>query len=163
MNNTKTTSAKLMEEAATYYLNLKLTGAWKTEISKHLQIIALTTQIAEMESKISNLAIAKTGAANRDTGKSDGGPGAGQPGGAGGGRYVFQLWRLEKVNNNANHNMVERDGKTWYWCDKHTYNNKGKECMSSTSPVSMMLGKPRKIVSARGLPKKFHLRVLMPK
>ncbi len=48
-----------MEEAATYYLNLKSTGAWKTEISKHLQIIALTTQIAEMESKISNLAIAK--------------------------------------------------------------------------------------------------------
>jgi hypothetical protein len=21
--------------------------------------------------------------------------------------------------------MVERDGKTWYWCDKHKYNNKG--------------------------------------
>ncbi len=21
--------------------------------------------------------------------------------------------------------MVERDGKTWYWCDKHRYNNKG--------------------------------------
>jgi hypothetical protein len=125
MNKTKTTSAKLMEEAATYYLNLKLTGAWKTEISKHSQIIALTTQIAEMESKISNRAIAKTVTANKDTGKSDGGPGAGQPGGAGGGRYVFELWRLEKVNNNADHNMVEHDGKTWYWCDKHTYNNKG--------------------------------------
>jgi hypothetical protein len=125
MNKTKITSAKLMEEAATYYLNLKLTGAWKIEISKHMQIIALTTQIVEMKSKISNLAIAKTGAANRDTGKSDGGPGAGQPGGAGGGRYVFELWRLEKVNNNADHNMIERDGKTWYWCDKHTYSNKG--------------------------------------
>ncbi len=67
----------------------------------------------------------KTGAANKDTGKSDGGPGFGQPGCAGGGRYIFELWRLEKVNNNAIHNMVERDGKTWYWCDKHTYNNKG--------------------------------------
>ena len=21
--------------------------------------------------------------------------------------------------------MVERDGKIWYWCDKHKYNNKG--------------------------------------
>ncbi len=21
--------------------------------------------------------------------------------------------------------MIERDGKTWYWCDKHRYNNKG--------------------------------------
>jgi hypothetical protein len=88
-------------------------------------MIALTTQIAEMESKVSNLPIAKTGAANRDTGKSDGGPGAGQPRGAGGGRYVFELWHLEKVNNNADHNMVEHDGKTWYWCDKHNYNNKG--------------------------------------
>ncbi len=125
MNKTKITSAKLMEEAATYYLNLKSSGAWKTEISKHLQIIALTMQIAEMESKISSLAIAKTGAANRDTGKSDGGPGAGQPGGAGGGRYIFELWHFEKVNNNADCNMGECDGKTWYWCDKHFYNNKG--------------------------------------
>jgi hypothetical protein len=31
-----------------------------------------------------------------------------------------------------------------------------KECISSTSPVSMMLGEPRKIVLARRLPKKFH-------
>jgi hypothetical protein len=21
--------------------------------------------------------------------------------------------------------MIEQDGKTWYWCDNHTYNNKG--------------------------------------
>jgi len=21
--------------------------------------------------------------------------------------------------------MVDRDGKTWYWCEKHTYNNNG--------------------------------------
>ncbi len=125
MNKTKITSSKLMEKAAGYYLNLKLTGAWKTEISKHSQIIALTTQISKMRSKLSKLAIAKTGTANRDTGKSDGGPGVIQPGGAGGGKYVFELWHLDKVNNNADHNMVECDGKTWYWCDKHTYNNKG--------------------------------------
>ncbi len=23
------------------------------------------------------------------------------------------------------HNMIERDGKTWYWCNNHRYNNRG--------------------------------------
>jgi hypothetical protein len=37
-------------------------------------------------------------------------------------RYVFELWRLVKVDNKLEHNMVEQDDKTWYWCDKHKYN-----------------------------------------
>ncbi len=39
-------------------------------------------------------------------------------------RYAFELWRLEKVDNKLEHKMVEHDDKTWYWCDKHTYNGK---------------------------------------
>ena len=50
-----------------------------------------------------------------DEGKPTGGPA----------RYLFELWRVEKFDNKAEHNMVERDGKTWYWCDRHKYNNKG--------------------------------------
>ncbi len=44
---------------------------------------------------------------------------------AGIGNYTFELWRLKKVDSKADHSMIERDGKTWYWCDNHTYNNKG--------------------------------------
>jgi hypothetical protein len=40
-------------------------------------------------------------------------------------KYFFELWRLKKVDNKAEHNMIERDGKTWYWCNNHTYNSKG--------------------------------------
>ncbi len=27
--------------------------------------------------------------------------------------YIFELWRLKKVDNKAKHSMVEWDGKTW--------------------------------------------------
>ena len=33
-------------------VNLKNTGQWKTEISMNTQIIALTTQISELETKV---------------------------------------------------------------------------------------------------------------
>jgi hypothetical protein len=46
-------------------------------------------------------------------------------GGSNSGKYIFELWRLEKVDNKAEHNMIEQDGKTWYWCNDHKYNNKG--------------------------------------
>jgi hypothetical protein len=31
------------------------------------------------------------------------------------------MWRLTKVNNNKEFNMVEKEGKTYYWCDKHKH------------------------------------------
>jgi hypothetical protein len=37
-----------MNEASLYYINLKSSGGWKIETNKHQQIIALTTQINEM-------------------------------------------------------------------------------------------------------------------
>ncbi len=40
-------------------------------------------------------------------------------------KYIFKLWHLNKVDNKAEHNMIEHDGKTWYWCNNHHYNNKG--------------------------------------
>jgi hypothetical protein len=41
-------------------------------------------------------------------------------------KYVFQPWCFERVNNNTEHNMIERNRKTWYWCDEHKYNNQEK-------------------------------------
>ena len=114
MNKSIVTSQALMDDAAAYYINLKNTSAWKMEMSCNSQIIALTTQLTELKTKLGKLSASK-GTPKLDEGKPTGGPA----------RYLFELWRVEKVDNKAEHNMVARDGKTWYWCDRHKYNNKG--------------------------------------
>jgi hypothetical protein len=33
----------------------------------------------------------------------------------------FEQWHLEKVDNKKEFNMIVKDGKTYYWCNKHKY------------------------------------------
>jgi hypothetical protein len=111
----------LMNEAPLYYINLKSYGGWKVETNKHQQIIALTTQINEMNDKLSKL-IAKAG----DT------PVVKIPGNSHESKGKFSLWRLKKVSNSKEHCMIERNGAKWYWCeDGHSFENKpcGMYCM----------------------------------
>ena len=114
MNKKLVTLQALVDDAAAYYINLKNTGVWKMEMSCNSQIIALTTQLTELKMEIGKLSASK-GTPKLDQGKPTGGPA----------KYVFKRWHLEKVDNKVEHSMIERDGKTWYWCDKHKYNNKG--------------------------------------
>ncbi len=94
-----------MRKASLYYLNLKFSGAWKMEINKHQQIIALTTQLSEMKSEILKLTNASKGGGNG--------------GGTSGGTLLvktsdesqqkkgnFPLWRLEKIPSSAEHKLV---------------------------------------------------------
>jgi hypothetical protein len=37
------------------------------------------------------------------------------------GSSKFEQWPLVKVNNNEEFNKIEKDGKAFYWCDKHKY------------------------------------------
>jgi hypothetical protein len=46
-----------MDETETYFTNLVASGSWKAEVSKHMQIIALTTQIFEVKNKFSKVKI----------------------------------------------------------------------------------------------------------
>ena len=124
MNCKNYTSAGLMCKASLYYLNLKFSGAWKMEINKHQQIIALTTQLSDMKSESLKLTNASKGGGNG--------------GGTSGGTLLvktsdesqqkkgsFPLWRLEKIPSSAEHNMVKRKGQKWYWCkDGHSFQNK---------------------------------------
>jgi len=91
MNKAKITSASLMDDVSAYFVNLKNMGNWKTEMSRNTQIIALTTQITVLETKVTKLSSGATGTL----------------GGAGTGNYTFELWRLEKVDNKAEHSMIE--------------------------------------------------------
>ncbi len=113
MNKSNVTSQILIDDASAYYVNLENTGAWKVELSKNLQLIALTTQISELESKISKLSInSGSSKQNEETPARDSN------------KFIFELWHLNKVNNKAERNIIEHDGKTWYWCNNHCYNNK---------------------------------------
>jgi hypothetical protein len=107
-------SQTLINDASAYYVNLKNTGAWKAVLSKNLQLIALTMQISELESKISKLST-NSGSSKQNK----------EAPARGNNNYVFEQWHLNKVDNKAEHNMVKRDGKAWYWCNDHCYNNKG--------------------------------------
>ncbi len=109
-----------MNDAAAYFVNLKNTGNWRTEIARNTQIIALTMRISELESKVSKLSSDR--ALNGQSATPSGSTGAST---FNSDKYIFELWHLKKVNNKAEHNMIEQDGKNWYWCDNHTYNNKG--------------------------------------
>ena len=120
MNKAKITSNSLMDDAATYFVNLKNTGNWKTDIARNTQIIALTMQISALESKVSKLSTDRT--SNGQSATSSGGTGASA---FNSDTFIFELWYLEKVDNKAEHNMIERDGKTWYWSNNYMYNNKG--------------------------------------
>ena len=48
-----------MDDASAYFVNLKNTRNWKTEISRNTQIIALTMQITALETKVTKLSSAK--------------------------------------------------------------------------------------------------------
>ena len=59
MNKSRVTSQSLIDDASAYFVNLKNTGAWKTELSRNSQIIALTTQLSELKTKFSKLSTSK--------------------------------------------------------------------------------------------------------
>jgi hypothetical protein len=110
-----------MNEASLYYINLKSSGGWKIETNKHQQIIALTTQINEMNDKLSKLTpkagitpVVKIPSNSQET------------------EGKFPLWRFKKISNSKEHCMIERNGTKWHWCeDGHLFENKscGMYCM----------------------------------
>jgi hypothetical protein len=55
INRENYTAESLMTESSLFCLNLKSSGGWKIETTKHQQIIALTTQLNEMETKLAKL------------------------------------------------------------------------------------------------------------
>jgi hypothetical protein len=123
-----------MDDAAAYYINLKNTGVWKMEISCNSQIIVLTTQLTELKTEIGKLSASK-GTPKLDEGKPTGGPVM----------SVFKLWRLEKVDNKVEHNMIERDGKTGTCAISTSITTKvlsPMACMSLTNRMGMTIGLP---------------------
>ncbi len=60
MYKAKITLNLLMDDDAAYFVNIKNTCNWKTEIARNTQIIVVTTQIFELEAKASKLLTNRT-------------------------------------------------------------------------------------------------------
>jgi hypothetical protein len=112
MSKKAITSKSLMTLQLSLFIS-KIRVHGKTNCPRTLNL-SLTTQVSELESKLSKL---KTNSGYSKQNE--------QVPAQGNNKYVFELWRLSKIDNKAEHNMIERDGKTWYWCNDHRYNNKG--------------------------------------
>jgi hypothetical protein len=101
MNKSQLSSQSLMDDASACYVNLKNTGAWKVKLYRNTQIIALTTQLSDLKTEISKLKASPT---QKDSGTT--------VKGTSNNRYVFESWHVERVTNNAEHNMIKRNRKT---------------------------------------------------
>ena len=74
----------------------------------------LTTQLKQLMEQLNSMKVTKSSATTAtlsDDKKETLGTGK------------FEEWQLMKVNNKEEHNLVEQDGKKWYWCSEHYHNN----------------------------------------
>ena len=100
-------SEDLIAEATLMYTNLEKKGAWIKSYSAKDQIIALTSKIMVLETKLEVTKVAN--------------PAPAQPRG----RNNFDMWRLTKIENGEEHCKIVRGDRTYYWCeDGHSFDKK---------------------------------------
>ena len=122
------TSQSLMDDASTSYGNMVASRDWKTEVNKHTQIIALTTQISELKKEFN-----QAKALNNTFTPA--------PASSGAGSNKFEQWRLMKVDNKEEFNMIVKDGKhTIGAINTSILRLMFKECMSFISRLIMRHG-----------------------
>jgi hypothetical protein len=137
-----------MEDAGSYYTNMGASGDWKLEVGKNAQIIALTTQISELKMAFNQTKIDKSTKPHGDD----------APKQLCNQNDSFQMWRLTKVNNNKEFNMVKRKGNhTTGVINTSILIVNSRECMFFISQPSMMRGKRRKMNSTLGRKEKANL------
>ena len=98
---------QLIAKCLTIYNNAVSSNRWEYSDPKDAKILALTTKVNQLEAlmKISAHATQKqTHEVSNSSGNSNGNS-----------KYLtIDAWRMKKTEP-----MVQRDGKTWYWCQKH--------------------------------------------
>jgi hypothetical protein len=96
-------------------------GTWKKDLGEKDQIIALSTKVAELQSKLDKQVIALATKENKEVTPDAGCGGGGSCHGKRDGPYTVPAWRLikkeEKVINN---------GKEYYWCTGDHYSGSVK-------------------------------------
>ena len=109
------TSANLMRDASSHYRQLDAKKQWKGQLNARAQVVLLTTQVHALSTELA--AVKSSGSAtptkpnptNNNTNQ----------------QYPFEPWRLTKIDNGKEHSAIEKNGKTWYFCeDGHKYDEK---------------------------------------
>ena len=90
------------------YTNMTQDGTWQRELSETSQIIALTTQITEMEKRFEQST--KAFATSTDVATKKAAPKSGA--------YTVEPWRLEHKGETTLH-----EGSTWSWCKGDHWSN----------------------------------------
>ena len=130
MNKEQVTSRSLMDDAAAYYVNLKNTGSWKTEMSRNSQLIALTTQLTELKTEMGKLS------SNKAAPKVD----ESKPAGGKIPSYVFVLRKLITKSNTTWSNAMERPVIGAISTSITTKASSQLECTSLTNQTATTLG-----------------------
>jgi len=92
---------ELISLAVAKYNNLCTQKTWKDNSAKDDTIVALTTQVTELQKKLESVSKSKSGDGSNNQSSE------------------IASWRYKKSLGES----VTKDDKTWYWCTKH---NKGK-------------------------------------
>ena len=107
-----------MDEAEALFINLKGNGHWTSSYNPKDQIIALTTEVKSLKETISKL---QTKPSTSDTGLKS--------------TDLDPNWRITKVENGLEHNMVVVDGKSYWWCpDGHKWNGEERAMYVTHKP-----------------------------
>ena len=96
------TPEEIIQEALTLYTNLIATKVYQTKDPKESKIIALTTRIKQLESKVTS-----PGSSNPDNLDMTHWPGG------------VAKWRCKKQGP-----TIVVDGKTFWWCEKHVHSER---------------------------------------
>ena len=111
MGRTVLTADSLMEDAELHYVNLSNNSKWILDHKPTEQIMALTTQLQSLQTELKSLKSAGAGTTGttpvREKGRSN----------------TMPEWRLKKIENGKEHNEIEENGRTYWWCnDGHFWN-----------------------------------------
>ena len=91
----------LIATAVSLYNNMYAAKTWKTQDGKDAKIVALTTQLKNLEDKFKNGSSSKSSGSGNDK--------------DGVGKYGIAKWRFSKTLGAK----VSRDGKDYWWCTQH--------------------------------------------
>jgi len=99
---------QVIAEALTIYNNAVSQNRWESKDPKDAKIMALTTEVQQLREETKQFSAMVTSKSNGNS--SSGGHQSGKSKDF----LSIKSWRMVKTDD-----MVERDGKTWYWCPHH--------------------------------------------
>ena len=115
------TSASLIRDASSHYRQLDAKKMWQGQLNARAQVVLLTTQVKALSTQLAAVQSSKSPATSSTT-TAPSQPNSSSTNQAG---HTFEMWRLTKIDNGKEHSAIEKDGKTWYFCeDGHQFDGK---------------------------------------